>query len=374
MSNGRSKRNGRHKAKGKQLAITYPAKQANHQQPLGSKQTVARMGNPSPTFLSGTDYLGRVTVKAKANRVQPKDDILLRMPISASSFPGTRLTQLSQLWERYRWSHCAISFVNAVPKTVACQLVAYIDTDPSDDPEEFPDVLSLIRQGFAQAGSRAWNIDRDMTIPLVIRGDDQLYYTGEDKQNARFSQQGVLYILQNSDAINFNAEGIPEDLECGNLFLNWGVHFSMPQINPAAVTPPEPVPFVPILYKEGDYGFGTSGGTVINATGLVPGKEYIVTVSSHRAGVSETFAPSVDPQEQPINFFATSDGQPSIQVAETNMEYSTNTTDYIVSSSFTGIANSILKADDNGTITFSRNNNDGDFDAIGLYTWKSPDE
>jgi hypothetical protein len=182
--------------------------------------------------LVGSDFITSLTVKGGSN-LSASDRILLKQPISATSFLGTRVSGLSQFWERYRWRKAEMRYVPAVPNTLACQLIAYIDTDPLDDPSTIPDADQLLRQATAQVGARQWNFNSPRTIPLIIRKDDQLYYTGSDKQNLRFSLQGILYILQVTDLINFNGEVIDNDLVSGSVFLDWICDFSMPQINPS---------------------------------------------------------------------------------------------------------------------------------------------
>jgi hypothetical protein len=182
--------------------------------------------------LAGSDFITTLQVKGGSG-LSAEDRILLRQPISATSFLGTRVSGLSQFWERYRWRKAEMRYVPAVPNTVACQLIAYIDTDPLDDPSIIPDADQLLRQATAQVGARQWNFNTPRTIPLIIRKDDQLYYTGFDKQNLRFSLQGVLYILQVTDLLNFSGDVIENDLVSGSVFLDWVCEFTMPQINPS---------------------------------------------------------------------------------------------------------------------------------------------
>jgi len=187
----------------------------------------------TPTFtrLNGSDYLGTIPLR----RDPALDErILATFNISPSAFMGTRLTQLSQLWERYRMTSFRIRYVPAIPTTVACQILLYMDTDPSDDPLDASSVDVLIRQGTAQAGAQQWNAFTPRTIELAIRGDDQLYYTGNDKQNERFSLQGKAYLIQVTNPVNFNGEPIASDLPAaGALYIDWDILFQIPQINPA---------------------------------------------------------------------------------------------------------------------------------------------
>lgn len=184
---------------------------------------------------AGSDFLGPLTVRSAPSTTAER--ILLSNSVSPSAFPGTRLTQLSNLWERYRFRKFRLRWVPAVPKTIACQLIIYQDTDPLDDPTVIPDADALVRQATAQAGSQQFNFINPMSIDLARRSDDQLYYTGVDKQNERFSRQGNFYVIQVTNPLNFNGEAITTDIMSGSLYVDWVCEFQIAQINPTVVLP-----------------------------------------------------------------------------------------------------------------------------------------
>jgi hypothetical protein len=125
--------------------------------------------------------------------------------------------------------------VPAVPTTLACQLLAYIDTDPTDDPTTIVDADALYRQAVAQSGSRQWNFIAGQSIPLVIKKDRTLYYTGSTRVAERLNLQGKVYILQITNPIAFDGTPVgTATLEAGSLFMDWNCTFSTPQINPEA--------------------------------------------------------------------------------------------------------------------------------------------
>jgi hypothetical protein len=185
------------------------------------------------TTLRGSDFLSTLTVKASP--ATAADRILATFPITPSGYVGTRITQLSQLWERYRLKSFNVRYVPAIPNTLATQLVGYIDTDPNDDPTIITDSDALVRQATAQAGSQQWNFIHSKVIPLAIRADDQWYYTGNDKSNERFNRQGTGFIVQVTDPVNFNGEPLGSNLTAGSLYIDWEVEFQIAQIEPAAV-------------------------------------------------------------------------------------------------------------------------------------------
>jgi hypothetical protein len=195
-----------------------------------------RTMNNKVVMLSGSDFLGRVSVAPKPDTVPTA--IRRTFPVSPSAYPGTRLTQLSELWERYRFRKFSIRYVPSVPNTLACQVLVYQDTDPLDNPLELTDVDSLVRQGVSQTGSQQWNFNTPKVVALAKRADKELYYTGLTKQNERFNYQGTAYLVQVTDAIDFNGGTLPNELDCGSLYIDWECEFQTPQINPSAAQPP----------------------------------------------------------------------------------------------------------------------------------------
>lgn len=195
--------------------------------------SVGRPISDQITRIRGKDYLRKLTLKAAPTTAA--DRILATFPITPSGYAGTRVTQLSPLWERYRFDAAFARFVTSLPTSVSCQLCMYIDTDPSDDPLIITDVEALVRQAVSAAGSRVWNASVSQSVPLVVRRDGQLYYTGNTKENVRLTQSGVGYIIQVTNPLNALGAPLEADLEAGSLYLDWDVTFSTPQIEPAAV-------------------------------------------------------------------------------------------------------------------------------------------
>lgn len=201
--------------------------------PLTSAGSITRTATNTTINLSGTDFIGRVTVKSSPQTVG--DRILRVIPISPSAYPGIRLTRMAALFERYRFKKLNLRFVSALPKTMAGQLVLYIDTDPTDDPTTLPDADTLIQQAVSHGGAKQWNVHEGVSVPLLIRKDDQFYYTGETKANERFNFQGKAFLIQVTDAVDFNGSAIAGDIEAGMLYFDWTVDFQSPQIDDPAI-------------------------------------------------------------------------------------------------------------------------------------------
>ena len=260
----------------------------NTMRQISTRAVVASsVGNSRPiqnklTTLSGSDFLSTISVTPSPSVNQR---ILKVLPISPSAFPGTRLTQMSQLWEFFKFTKFHVRYVPAVPTTLACQLVLYLDLDPSDDPSTITDPDALIRQAVAQTGSQQWNFHGPKVIPLAMRADRQFYFTGADKANVRFSQQGVAYLIQVTSPVNFNGETLPGPLEAGSLFIDWTVQFNIPQINPSAAITSSPISALPTTTI--DLSDATGSIDRYDVVGLAPRRFYVL---SHRIYYPDSLA------------------------------------------------------------------------------------
>jgi hypothetical protein len=102
-----------------------------------------------------------------------------------------------------------------------------------DDASTITDASQLVRQATAQSGAKQWNFNQPKAIPLTMRADDQLYYTGVDRQNERFTRQGTLYVVQVTDPVGFDGSAV-SSIVAGSLYVDWQCEFQIPQIEPEA--------------------------------------------------------------------------------------------------------------------------------------------
>ena len=260
---------GRRRMNGNRLAATaasYAGAMSNQRPVINGVHT-----------MRGSDFFSTVEVQPN---VSGSGRIVAKIPISPSQFPGTRLTQLADLWEFFKFTRFHLRWVPAVPTTLACQFVLYMDLDPTDDPTAISDEDALIRQAVAQTGAQQWNFHVPKTIPLAMRSDRQYYFTGADKQNIRFTQQGAAYLIQITNPINFNGEAIATPLQAGSLFIDWTVNFSTPQINPAAVIT-NAITFSDVERRitSTEIPAIENGFTEFTVSGFTPRKYYIVSLN-----------------------------------------------------------------------------------------------
>ena len=286
--------------------------------------------------MRGSDFFSTVEVQPN---VSGSGRIVAKIPISPSQFPGTRLTQLADLWEFFKFTRFHLRWVPAVPTTLACQFVLYMDLDPTDDPTAISDEDALIRQAVAQTGAQQWNFHVPKTIPLAMRSDRQYYFTGADKQNIRFTQQGAAYLIQITNPINFNGEAISTPLQAGSLFIDWTVNFSTPQINPAAVIT-NAITFNDVQSRITFTDFTPEEATIeYTVSGFTPRKYYIVSLNVLQSAGA--------PGGGSVRLLGTDDATPSFQfIASTAPQINYDT----LSTPITGFL--VRQADDNGDLTF----------------------
>nr|UNI73871.1 MAG: coat protein [brine shrimp noda-like virus 3] len=181
--------------------------------------------------LSGRDFLGTLTVKKTVDAVNPvAHSVLASWDISPQAFKQTRLEYLSRIYEMYKFTKVAFEYEPAVPTTLGCQLIAYGDTDPKDDPKQAGTKEELVRIAASHAGARQFNFIQRQSIPMVTKGINKFYFTGGNRdENPRFTTQGKFHIIQVSDPIDLNGAPI-ESLQAGAVYINWTCTFKVPQI------------------------------------------------------------------------------------------------------------------------------------------------
>lgn len=224
----------------------------------------------------GRDFLTRVPIRFNPTTVASR--ILAQGDLAPTSYPGTRMTQMGELFEMYRWRKLNLEYVPGLSSTIGCQLLLYIDNDPNDDPSTITDIDALVRQATAQAGSKQWSAFSRAYIPLIIRKDGQFYYTNTDA-NKRFSVQGRWHLIQVTTPTGVSGAALTADIpEPAAIYLDWEVEFQIPQINPAAAVSALLAPVVPQALTIGD--LNPSGTKLLAVQGLQPGQVVHVAYES----------------------------------------------------------------------------------------------
>lgn len=194
---------------------------------------------------TGSDLIAKITVQPSPALVS--EAILAAIPVSPSAYPGTRLTQYASMYQFFRFTKFHLRWVPAVPNTLACQFIVYVDLDPNADPSAITTIEQLGRRAVAQTGSQQFNFINNKRIPMPLRADQQQFFTGDPVQNLRFNTQGFAYLVQISDAVDFNGQVLAGPLQAGQLFLDWAVDFNTPSLSEEVISlRADPLPTITI--------------------------------------------------------------------------------------------------------------------------------
>jgi len=174
-----------------------------------------RQGAGSRLYVSGTDYVGTITV-ASTNKV---GDTLLQVGVFPNTLNNSRMSLFSQLFEKYRIRRFEVEYVPQVSANQAGNVVMFYDPDPYD----------LVGSG-PTALTRAMSAQRNVDFNVYTRtglnclppsGTPDLY-TGDNANDLRLSRAGNCYLMLNSDGA---AVG---NVTLGTVLLHWSFEFKYP--------------------------------------------------------------------------------------------------------------------------------------------------
>lgn len=180
-----------------------------------------KQGNPVDV-LCGTEFLSTITSKEVGNT---QGAILFSAPINPSSFPLTRLAQFAPLYQRYRFRKLNFIYGAIAPETQAGQVIGFGDYDV--DNMLTTDSPSNMNQAAAHIGERVNQVSEHALYPFGIRDSFTSLYTSLTEAEARLIYQGVFYLLA--------ASSLPNNLQLGNIYLEYEIEFSINQLQVSAV-------------------------------------------------------------------------------------------------------------------------------------------
>jgi hypothetical protein len=178
--------------------------------------------------IRGTDWLGDLPAAGDV----PMGTVMLDQECRPDAFPGTRLTQLAPLWERYCVRLWKFSYFPAVSAILPGQLVAYPEYDPLDLLSGTPD--ARIRQAFAAMDSVVFNVYDEASVAFTRVDPYTDLYTDFREDDVRLSSIGR-FVLMNSVALSVAEAGI----SLGSIMMTYDIDFYIPQIGiPSVLSPP----------------------------------------------------------------------------------------------------------------------------------------
>jgi len=216
---------------------------------------------------SGTDYIAQIKLvpeKGLTNGI----NLALKMDISPSSFTNTRLELISNTFQQYRFTSFSASFKTMLPMSVNSQFIAYIDTDPLDNPKSPSNGDDLLKLASAHQSSVTGSVMKNWSVPMIHRKQDTMYYIG-DQGDIRFRKMGTLYIYQIGIPTKFDGSPITTILSAGTIHINWSIIFQSPQLTVLErITNPTSAAFIiESNYRPKDYIYSVANTVQGNAIG-----------------------------------------------------------------------------------------------------------
>jgi hypothetical protein len=147
-------------------------------------------------------------------------DVLLSQVVAPNSFQGTRLYQMSKLFERYQVNHWSFNYISAVAATNVGQLLMYPEYDVADP------ATNDLQQAMAHMDSVLFNIYTSSSCEFVKADPFTDLFTDPTGDDPRLSAVGKLIMLA--------VANIPTNTSIGSIFMDYDITFYVPQLESTA--------------------------------------------------------------------------------------------------------------------------------------------
>jgi len=178
------------------------------------------------TIVTGTDFMHVLEMSETSDTRNFAGSVLFPQYVNPFRLEGTRLTQMANLFMRYKFRKFEVTFIPSVPATVAGQLVVCFDTDPTFAP--LGDNQSIIRIMMAHKNVQMFHVFQraSINLPKTSRPD---YYCDAQGQDIRVNNQAVLWAAVVSPVVT--SEGERWRGAAGSFMVSYEVEFMGPRIN-----------------------------------------------------------------------------------------------------------------------------------------------
>ena len=203
------------------------------------KTTLKQSGNSTIQWgqdhcvVTGTDYLaapileelGTLLPTSTVSQVNKTGAIVMTQMINPWRFPGTRLFQFANLFQKFYFLECSIQFISAVPATTAGQWLCAFDNDPTFMPVGGPQ--AVLRTMMAHKGRRLAHVfeNWEMRAPPVVQKD---FYCDARGMDLRLNNQAIFIASLASPIKTQTGENLQSN--AGTFVLKWKVRFSQARI------------------------------------------------------------------------------------------------------------------------------------------------
>lgn len=235
--------------------------------------------NGQRVALTGSEYVTSLEAFSVSSETPHQaGDVLYVIPLNPIFFPGTRLLQLSKLFQHYKFKVVTFEYIPIVPSIQDGALLMFVSHDPNENNFITTDSDSRLRMALAHKGSHMFNVYTYGRCSLSMDEDTLKSYFVSESDEPRLSNQGQLFILAASQYNNDN-----QSLTLGQLIVHYDVELSARNVED--ITPGNPTVYVTLNGTWNTYFAGVSQGAAIGlkSTGDVPSsssKLYIFRVHS----------------------------------------------------------------------------------------------
>jgi len=175
--------------------------------------------------VTGSEYLSSIvvytTLSTTASPTQP-GWVLLWQPMNPKLLSGTRISQLTKLYQHYRINEMTAEYVKVVPSIQDGSIGMTFTYDPVENWTGITsDTDTLMRTFMAHKGSNIGSV-YDCLRAVFYKNEDTLkdYFT-EEGEDARLEEQGSLVIVAASRFTPYDGEA--EVVTLGNIILHYDI-------------------------------------------------------------------------------------------------------------------------------------------------------
>lgn len=174
--------------------------------------------------ISGQEFLSTIEFQEPPNNRNFAGATVLMVAGNPLRFPGSRLTQFANLFQRFKFKNFVVRYVPAVPATTAGQLIMAFDTDPTWAP--VGSSQEVLRAMMAHKNRQIFHVfdDKRAQLPATDKAD---YYCDAKGQDLRLNNQFIFWLCVMAPVVTNNGG---QSGTVGSLMLEWDCEFKIPRI------------------------------------------------------------------------------------------------------------------------------------------------
>lgn len=180
------------------------------------------------TRMTGCERLTKVQFASAGDNTL--GNVLLTQDCSPYSFTNTRLKQISQLWQKYRFHRLRFHFVTADSEFYSGTLLHYVDTDALADYSSIDGTDQALQNASAHFGEQPFRVsDRSKarcTVYLKPIGNTSALWVDQDAaSDKRLWSQGKYFLFIQNVISNSQGTALTYPFSLGDLYVEYDCEF-----------------------------------------------------------------------------------------------------------------------------------------------------